>query len=544
MQAKTSKDLISSFNYFKRKMVVHDAWRYIQRTAWTVASIISALLLIARIWPIKHIDLISLGILGAWVLSIGIYILLVPRTPKTVAWRVDQELDLKERFSSSIVFSEFENVDNKITRMLLVHQRSSTITALNQVDPKLAFKLTLTLPTLIRTLVITSIAILLYALPNPMDQIIRQREETAAAAEEQAEKIDELIEEVQTTDELSPEEKEMLLRELESLAEQLRENQGDLSEALADLSRTEQALLERLDPQLDFKRTALNSITQQLADLASVDPNEMDLSEDFDELLETLLNQLPEMDQAELQQLAQSLQKLAAQAAQAGEGSLAQALSALSQSAQSSNSQTSSQDAESVSQALSQAQSDLANQQNLESILAQLQASKTAMSQSGQPGGSNPSQAQGNQPGQGQNPGQGQTSGNGQSQGQGNSAAGGGGTQADTLPDSTGSGQAIDPTGTGQSGSTGTLDDQVYAPWERQNASENELSISGQETDQGQSEVKEQNLPLPGALSPSRIPYTEVFASYQNTAYETLENSYIPIGLKEYVLKYFSLLEP
>jgi len=250
------------------------------------------------------------------------------------------------------------------------------------------------------------------------------------------------------------------------------------------------------------------------------------------------------MEQAELQQLSQSLQKLAAQAAQAGNASLAEALSALSQSALSADTEASLQDGENVSQELSQSLQNLANQQSLESALAQLQSSKMAMAQSGQASNSNQNPSQGSQPGQGQNPGQGQTTGDGQSQGQGNSAGGGGGTQADTLPGANRQGQASDPTGSGQGSVSGILEDQVYVPWERLNSSEDTLSISGQETDQGQTEVREQNLPLPGANLPSRIPYSEVFANYRDTAYETLENSYIPIGLKEYVLKYFTLLEP
>ena len=164
-------------------MLIHDGWNYIQSTAWITASIISLLNIFGRIWPIKLLGLMSLSGIGIWVITLLIFLLLRPRTPQTVAWRVDQDLNLKERFSSAVQLSQKKNIQDPIASVLIDRQRKDTFSTLKSVDPKSAFRLTISLQNTVRTLVISIMAVLLYVLPNPMDVIIQQREETAAAAE-------------------------------------------------------------------------------------------------------------------------------------------------------------------------------------------------------------------------------------------------------------------------------------------------------------------------------------------------------------------------
>ena len=100
------------------------------------------------------------------------------------------------------------------------------------------------------------------------------------------------------------------------------------------------------------------------------------------------------------------------------------------------------------------------------------------------------------------------------------------------------------PQGPGEPGALGVLDQQVYVPWERRGGSGDELTISGQETGQGEIEIREQTDPLPGAPNPALVPYYDVYYEYLDTASETIERSYIPPGLQDYVRDYFSQLEP
>lgn len=539
-----SINIFSPFvRFYKRKIIIHDGWQFVQSTAWIMVTIILILLIVSRIWPIENITTLSIGAFAAWLLLVIGFIVRLPKSAISIAWRVDQELTLKERFSSLIEFSSLPTVENTTLKIFIDNQRSESLNTLESMHNKPAFKLSYSPKHLISTLILSMAAIFLVFLPNPMDAVIKEKKAISAAAEEQAEKIEELIEEIRLEEQLSPEEKENLLLQLGMLAEKLRANQGDLSEALADLSQTERNLLEGLDPQLNFKQTTISSIAQQLAKFANIDSGEQISDSDLEEIMDALAEQLSEMDEAGAKNLSQSLQKMAAQAAQAGQPNLADALSALSQSALSGDFEDALQEGEKITEALNQATNQLKSQQSIEMALSQLQQSRMSLSQSSMASSnSSPGSSQGNQNSQGQSSSQGQNPGNGQSQG--NTAGSGGGTKANTLPGSTGSGQAQNPSGLGQNSGNGTFEDQVFVPWERIQGSNDPLSISGQDTGQGQTDVKEQNSPLPGSNTFSLIPYTEVFGSYLNTAYDTLENSYIPIGLKEYVLKYFSSLEP
>ncbi len=84
----------------------------------------------------------------------------------------------------------------------------------------------------------------------------------------------------------------------------------------------------------------------------------------------------------------------------------------------------------------------------------------------------------------------------------------------------------------------------MFVPWERRQGQGEELNIPGQDTGQGETQVREGQNPLPGAAGPARVPYQEVFYDYLDTASQAIESSYIPSGLKDYVREYFSQLEP
>jgi hypothetical protein len=90
----------------------------------------------------------------------------------------------------------------------------------------------------------------------------------------------------------------------------------------------------------------------------------------------------------------------------------------------------------------------------------------------------------------------------------------------------------------------GDLDSQVYSPWERRPGSGDPLTIPGQDTGEGETQVREQTDSLPGAPGEALVPYREVFYDYLDAANQAIEQSYIPSGLKDYVREYFSQLEP
>ena len=88
------------------------------------------------------------------------------------------------------------------------------------------------------------------------------------------------------------------------------------------------------------------------------------------------------------------------------------------------------------------------------------------------------------------------------------------------------------------------MSDQVYVPWERRQGSGDEVTLPGQDTGQGETEVREWTDPLPGSSREALVPYQEVYQTYLEAANQAMEQSYIPPALREYVRAYFAGLEP
>jgi hypothetical protein len=564
---------------FGRRLRLRDGWLLAQRSLWAACLAGVLIQLTGRVWPMERLWLWTLAPLALWLLAMMGISLLQPLPPMRVARRVDAELGLKERLATALTLEDrgvgrlgnwetgrlgnwetgkLENVGQSpnlptyqstnlptyqptnlptFHSTLIALQRQDALATAQAVDPRRAFPFRWLRRPLLLTAVLVAAMIVLAVLPNPMDAVLAERAAVAQAAEEQAERMEELREEIENVGELTPEAREELLRQLAELAEQLRANPGDREEALADLSKVEEALRQELDPNADARQAALEALAAGLQALAEGETDEeADLS-DIPEALEKLAEQLAEMDAAEREALAQSLAGMAARTAQAGEGDLAQALAALAQAAQSGEGDVASQAAQAAADALAQAQGELADQAALRRTLSQVQESRQAMAQAVQ--GQSVAQGQGQRQGQGQGQGQGQSQGQGQGQ-----PGGGGGTQADTLPPASGVGKADRPQGEGQPGTTGELDQQIYVPWERRQGSGDEVFIPGQEAGQGETQVREQKDPLPGAPGQALVPYQEVYYNYLDAANQTMERSYIPSGLKDYVREYFSQLEP
>jgi hypothetical protein len=457
-----------------------------------------------------------------------------------VARRVDAELGLKERLATALMLEDWkaerlEGDTQPFSRptfqlTLAALQRHDALAAACAIRPHQSFPLHWLRHPLLLGAILIAVTVVLAVLPNPMDAVLVERAAVAQAAEEQAKQIENLRDQIERAQELTPEKREELLRQLAELAEQLRANRGDREQALADFSKMEEALRQKLDPNADARQAALEALAAQMQTLVGIESGKKaDLSEAA-EALEKLVEKLAEMDAAEREALAQSVAQMAARAALAGDSTLAQALATLAQAAQSGDIDAASLAAQAAADSLAQAQGELAEQAALRQALSQLQESRQAMARAGQ--------------GQGQEQVAAHGQGQGQGQGQGGMPGSGGGTQADTLPPANGTGKAGRPQGDGRPGAVGELDQQVYVPWERRRGSGDQVTITGQDTSQGETQVREQKEPLPGAPGEPLVPYHEVYYDYLDAAHQTMERSYIPSGLKDYVREYFSQLEP
>ena len=546
-------ELTQRLGSFSRWMRLRDIWQLAQRTFWL--AVLAALLaqIAGRLWPIPDRAVWTIAPQGAWLLVMLGWLVFEPRPLLKTACRVAVDLSLRERLSSALALheqpagsspAEHDLARNFPQNLVLAQQQDALHTA-RQINPARSFPFTWQ-PRPLALAGILLVAVLASAwLPNRMDAVLAERAAVAQAAQEQAEKIDRLREEVEAAKELSPEEQEELLRQLSELAEALRNNPGDLEQALADISKLEEALQRQIDPNATARQANLDAMASQMQSLAGqpVDPNQTSASQldQAAEALAGLAGQLGEMSQEERQALAEALAQMAAQAAQSGNSELGQALSSMSQAAQSNDAQAASQAAQQAAQAMSSTQQQLNAQAAAQQAASQLQDSRQALAQAAAAAqaGQNPGQ----NPGQGQQPGQGQ--GQNPGQGQGQTSGGGGGSQANTLPPNTGQGQPGRPQGAGQSAAPGAdIDTQVFVPWQRGASNGDELFVPGQDTGQGETQVKEGQNPLPGINNPALIPYDQVYYTYLNAANQALQQSYIPAGLQEYVRLYFSLLEP
>lgn len=510
-----------------------------------------------RLWPLPDPLRWSLAAAGACLLAAVGYGLLRPLPLRRAAWRVDVELGLKERLSTALALAAPAASRTAATRPrfpddLVERQGLDALETARRIEPRrdLSFRF-YRRPVFLAGLLMAA-ALALVILPNPMEAELARRAAIREAAARQAEEIEDVREEIEEAENLSPEERDELLRQLAELAEQLRANPGDLEEALANLSRLEEALREQADPNAASQRAMLEALAAQLSELAQQERSETASdAEAAAEALEQLAERMQELPEGERQELARALAQMAARAGQTGDSSLAAALAALSQAAQSGDAQAAAEASAEAADALAQAEMALADQAALQRALAQLQNSRQSLADTGRAVAAlNPGDQPGQGPGQqnsGQNPGAGQNGGQGNNPGQGSSGQGqagsGGGSQADQLPPSRRTGRAGSPEGPDRSMLEGELDAQVYVPRERLDG-EGELFIPGQDTGQGETQVRERPDPLPGAVSPSLVPYQEVFGAYAEAASQALDQSYVPPGLKDYVRDYFSLLEP
>jgi len=544
---------------YGRRLALRSVVELAQGTLWLAALGALLVQLAGRLLPIARLAWWTLAPLGGWALAIAAASVLRRRPPMLVARRLDAELGLKERIATALFLERQEAAADRLAAL----QREDAFAALASLDPGRTFAVRWARRRLLLAGVLAAAALALVFLPNPMRAVLEQRAAVARAAEQEAEAIERLRDEIAAQDQLPEADREELLRRLAELAQQLRANAGRQEEALANLSRVEQQLQERLDPDAAAQQAALASLASQLQSLAQRETGQE--AEDASEVLRELAQALAEADAGQREEMAGSLAQMAARAAQAGSDELAQALAQLAQGAQSGDASQAAQAAREAAEAMDRAEQDAAGQQAIQRALDQIGESRRAVSGASDQQGDNAStsSSSGNQPGSstsgsgnqpggssstssgtGDQPGSGQGQSQGQGPGQGQTAGSGGGAQADTLPPAQRTGQAGRPQGAGDPGQVGDIGDQVYVPWERRPGSGEEITIPGQDTGQGETEVRERTDPLGGTTRQALVPYQEVYQTYLDAATQAMEQSYIPPALRDYVRAYFSELEP
>ncbi len=546
VRQKNMHELHSYLTKIRRRLRLVDGSQLAQRLLWLPLAAALIFQALGRLMPIKHLLWWTLAPIPAWLIAVSAFTLIKPLPIVQIARRVDAQLHLFERISTSLALADWRTAPgavrpNAFPAELVDAQRKDALIVTRRIDPKRDFPLRWSYAHLRVAGLLILILVISILLPNPMDAVLAQRAAIAQAAQEQATQIEKLRQQVESAPGLSPEDRQEILRQLAELAQKLRDNPGDLEQAMADLSRMEQSLKEQLDPNAKAKAASLQNLASRLETLAGRQPDRTgDAAQAAADALSQLAERLESMTPEERQKLAESLAQMAAQASQAGETELSQALASMASAVQNNDQAAAAQFAQQASQAIAQAQQNGQAQASLQQAVAQLEDSRQALTQAGQSvaqssaGSSLPAS-----PGSSSSQSQGQASSSGQG-----SPGGGGGTTSPVLPPNTSQGSARPPQGYKPAGPQDNLSGQVFAPWEHGLSGGNQLFIPGQDTGQGETQASQGEGQLPGSLNPALVPYYQVFYNYLYAANQAMEHSYIPASLAGYIQQYFTQLEP
>lgn len=489
--------------------------------------------------------------LSAVGLIIGVgFVLAQRRDMQEKARFADETFGLKERATAALELNA-----NTIDAPLDIKeaQLEDTLSSIENIDASSA------LPFEINNqdwgLIGLAIALLLAAiiLPNQMESILQGQRAVQQTVAEQIEKIEALEEAIENNAALSEEEREALLNPLQDARQELENGVGSREEALAALSQAESALreleaqnsTEALEAQMAQAGSNINSQSGQPLSEAMEQGNLSQTAEELEALSESVSG-LSETEQQELgrelSQTSSELQginpELAEQLSEAGsalqQGNVEDAEQALDQAAEITAAEA---EAAELAEAAGEAASELSEgrqevtqsgQEGGEPQAGQAASSETAPEGAEGESGQTAEAENGAQSGQANQAGQGATQTEAQA---GTGAAGGESSQSGTVG------------GTEGGGST----DNVFVPPFRDLSGEEGVAVElsadctaglencGELISTSPSEFGDEN---------SIVPYEEVYSEYANTAYESLSEDYIPLGMKEYVRDYFSSLEP
>jgi hypothetical protein len=454
------------------------------------------------------------AILGA--LAAGLW-----RTPAVqIARRADRELRLKERLITALELQR--------TRMggpLVGLQLRDAVDQLRRVEALEAFPVRLPGRELNLLLALGLVAVALLLAPNPMEQVVRQREQVAVTVRQEAERINKLADELSEMED--PEDFVDIQDVLRSASSTLRERQLGPDEANAALQRLEQQLLAQQDPSTGDLDDTLNSLAGSLAS----EPTTRDLGTSLARgdirqaarEMRRLGDEAESMSPQDRSKLARALRQAGNRSSRANQ-ELSQALLSGSDALENGQSGEAQEALGNAADQLDASSSRLRAASQRERALAQLQQSRSSINRS--------QQAAQSRAGTGQ-------------RGQGQQGAGAGAEGMDDFGSASDSGEGDPGSGDRPGGSSagvgqGSHDEMIYDPM---------MTVG-----------RPDFVPPPGGFDPNdafenpdlnspygseaQVPYRQAYAQYQERATQTLQNSYIPAGLKDIVKDYFSSLAP
>jgi myosin heavy subunit len=470
--------------------------------------------------------LIASGLLGV-IVGAGIA-WLWPQSRLKMAREYEQVFDLKERVSMAIELGQLENVDQAWQQL----QLNDALEVTKQIVPKDGLQWRI--PKLEISLLLVAFAFVLssWFYGQRSFQQAETNAQNQQLVENEIENLEELITNIENSEQLSDETKDAVTTPLKESLEKMKQAESP-EEAISALSDAQQTLEEvsqsgteefeglqtageelakNQDSPLTLMGEALSQGNLQAAakELASLDLRTLNakelatLSEQFMEMSQGLESASPELAE-QFQQAAEALQNQDMPAAQEA---IAKASESISNSAQRAE----------TSETARNSAAELANMQG------QLMAAMFGTS----------SQSSGMKSSSSESP-------TGEQKGSFGSQAGSGEFEESKTP-----GQEAGLTPLTQKNQPGDSSekqyDSVYAPQRLGGTSETELSLgTGEDASSnaigGLGSTFTQN-------AQSSVPYSEVYSSYEESTQQALESGSIPLSLQPIVREYFSSLDP
>jgi hypothetical protein len=463
------------------------------------------LALAARLWPLLLARQLvgPAGLLTLAGATFGIaFAWLRPRSLASFARTFDRRFDLAERLTTAV---EIGGGRLRATPEMSAAQLADTLDVTARANPRAMLPLRPSRWALLASgVLIVALALSLW-LPNPQEGILLQRAAVRAAIEEQIKALETIQEGVAEAEELTETEREMLLQALDEAIAALDAGQATPEEAVAALSEAEQTLAELQDPGAATTQAGLESAAEEMADSELTRAIAEALANgDYETAMEALAAYGSEEGEPLTRDEALELARELAQAAEAlaeSDPALAEQLARAAQAIEQGNVEEAQEAIREAARRMGEAGERVERQEAIEGVLAQLQKGREQVAQ-----------ACGAEPSPGQGSAEGQSPGNGQQ----------------TQP------------GHHEDAGSGTPYDEVYVP--------NRFDEEGQGVDverEGDDGIPVGDAPLPAPEGGrAGVPYQTVYADYADQASAALEGSYIPLGMKQYVRKYFSSLEP
>jgi len=457
----------------------------------------------------------------------GAIAFLYPILPIRAARHFDLLFHLEERISTALELQQPQK--NPIPQEMIQRQLEDAVAASKTVYIKRRLSLHVRLREVIPALVlITALGVLWFRGDDWFKASQLARDVEMEVAQQQAD-VEKMIEEINSNQALSDEQKQALTQPLQEAMQSLQENPS-LENSVSVLTRTGEKLQSLSNPQSQQTQQALTQAGSEIAQqknspMQSVG-NELAQGNYVSAASQLENIDLNNLNPAEQKQLADQLDELA-DSLSSTNPKLADELSQAANSIRSGDMTTAQQALSNAAKSLSQAGQQITFSQMASQSAAQIQNGAREVLAAG---GSQQTASTG----QGHTPGEGSSNSGGSGSGSGNDA---GNPQSG---DEAGSSPIPQDNGPGDGGETAY--EQIYAP--SLLGGEGGPDVNLPNSGNGEGDVIGQGPVTPGNPGSSLVPYSEVYAEYEQINNQAIENGEIPPQFIQIIKNYFDSLKP